>query len=502
MRKNHRIVSRLRVAAALLVLLLFLCACAAADNILTLPENTLDIKEGAFYGDTSLTEVTLPEGILTIGSKAFAYSSVKRIYLPDSLQSITDDAFEGCTATGWGKDNTVGSAFFRAKENLAFEPLSDGYSGDITIWVSDAIVALTQAQVNAFKAENPKYAGMNVTVEPVSEGDTAVMMITDVSAGADIYGFAQDQLARLVAANALAPVPATESASVKALNDDGSVRAASLDGRLYAFPMTSDNGYFLYYDKSVIRDPSTLEGILQACENAGKYFGMEIGSGWSQTAFFFGAGCELSFQTNRNGAIIGMRCTYASEAGVRALKAIIATKKSSAFVNVSQFGAATNLAALVSGTWEANNARNVFGDNFAAAKLPTADGFQLSGYGGYKLLGVKPQTDVNKQMACSALASYLTGENAQLERFNEVYWGPSNKKAQSSQAVREDEALSALAAQLAYCQPQGQIPGAYWDLATSLFRQVASGSLDSADDSQLLATLTSFENNLKAALTN
>ena len=105
-------------------------------------------------------------------------------------------------------------------------------------------------------------------------------------------------------------------------------------------------------------------------------------------------------------------------------------------------------------------------------------------------------------MACSALASYLTGENAQLERFNEVYWGPSNKKAQSSQAVREDEALSALAAQLAYCQPQGQIPGAYWDLATGLFRQVASGSLDSADDSQLLATLTSFENNLKAALTN
>ena len=43
-------------------------------------------------------------------------------------------------------------------------------------------------------------------------------------------------------------------ADVKAANGDGSVEAASIDGKLMAFPMTGGNGYFLYYDSSVISD--------------------------------------------------------------------------------------------------------------------------------------------------------------------------------------------------------------------------------------------------------
>ena len=50
----------------------------------------------AFYGMTRIKDVILPEGIKTIGSKAFANCSVENINLPSSIEFIAEDAFEGC----------------------------------------------------------------------------------------------------------------------------------------------------------------------------------------------------------------------------------------------------------------------------------------------------------------------------------------------------------------------------------------------------------------------
>ena len=138
------------------------------------------------------------------------------------------------------------------------------FSGEIKIWVAENTVDFTKEQVEAFKAAHPEFAGMTVVVEPVGEGDAAGNMITDVEAGADIFGFAQDQLARLVAAGALEEVEPGNAEVVKAENDAGSVGAVTLGDTLYAYPMTSDNGYFLYYDKSIVTDPSDLDAILSA----------------------------------------------------------------------------------------------------------------------------------------------------------------------------------------------------------------------------------------------
>ena len=229
----------------------------------------------------------------------------------------------------------------------SFASAEEGYSGDIKIWVAEATVDFTKEQVEAFKAANPQYANINVIVEPVGEGDAANNVITDVEAAADIFGFAQDQLARMVAADALMDVNPEYMDAVKANNDAGAVAAVTLGETMYAYPMTSDNGYFLYYDKSVVSDPSTLEGILADCEKAGKNFYFEINSGWYQTAFFFGAGCTLTYDTDDTGAIVGINCDYASENGVKALKAMIETAKSPAFANGSSVSAATNIGAIV-----------------------------------------------------------------------------------------------------------------------------------------------------------
>ncbi|MCR4806592.1 MAG: extracellular solute-binding protein [Lachnospiraceae bacterium] len=377
--------------------------------------------------------------------------------------------------------------------------VGDGSAGEIKVWVADAVVDFTAKEIEKFFADNPDYAGYKVTVQAVGEGDAAGNMITDVEAGADIYAFAQDQIARLVVAGALETVNPDVLDKVKSENDEGSIKASTVGNELYAYPLTSDNGYFLYYDKSVVKDPSTLEGIIADCEAAGKNFYMEINSGWYQTAFFFATGCDLSYDTDDSGNFTKANVSYASPEGLTALKAIIGLNESKAFQNGSAMGEATNVGAIIDGTWDSATCQEVFGDNYACAKLPTFKGsdgkdYQMSGFGGFKLLGVKPQTDDDKLAACDALAYYLASGPVQLDRYKEVGWGPSNKEAQASSDVKSDEALSALAEQLAFTIPQGQYPGDYWTLATSLGDSIRNGELTSGtSDDDLMSALEKFQ---------
>ena len=376
---------------------------------------------------------------------------------------------------------------------LSCAALAEGYNGELKIWVAEAAVDFTNAQVEAFKAANPEYADMTVKIEPLGEGDAASNVLTDVEGAADIFGFPQDQLTRLVAAGALEEVEPGNAETVKVENDAGSVAAATLGDTMYAYPLTSDNGYFLYYDKSVVTDPSTLEGILADCEAAGKSFYMEINSGWYQTAFFFGAGCTLTYDSDNEGNLTACNVDYASENGLKALKSMIKLASSPAFVNGSSISNATNVAAIVDGTWDSEAAKELFGDNYAAAKLPTVDGYQMSGFGGFKMLGVKPQEDEAKLAACDALAAWLSSGDVQLARYEALGWGPSNLAAQQSDAVKADVALSALADQLQYTIPQGQYPGDYWSLATGLGDNIIGHKYDGADDEALMTALTEFQ---------
>lgn len=368
-----------------------------------------------------------------------------------------------------------------------------GFDGEIKVWVADAAVEFTRAQIDAFKAANAEYANMTVTVEPMGDDNAAAAMITDVESGADIYGFAQDQLSRLVAAGALEEVAPDNKPLVTAENDAGSVAAATLGDVMYAYPLTSDNGYFLYYDKSVVTDPNTLETIIADCEKAGKGFYMEINSGWYQTAFFFGAGCTLTYDVNNEGSLVACHCDYASENGVKALKAMISVAKSPAFSNASSASNATNIGAIVDGAWDAKAVQEKMGDNYAATKLPTVAGYQMGGFGGFKLLGVKPQTDDAKLAACDALAYYLASGDVQAARYDALQWGPSNLEAQKLDAIQTNAALSALAAQLSHCVGQGQYPNDYWSLATALADSVIAGEYDNYTDEQLLEVLQTFQ---------
>lgn len=378
------------------------------------------------------------------------------------------------------------------------------YDGDIKIWVAEAVVDFTKQKAEEWKATDKAFANVNIIVEPVGEGDAAGNVIKDVEAAGDIYGFAQDQLARLVASGALAPVAGDNAKFVKENNDGGAVSAATMGELVYAYPLTSDNGFFLFYDKSVVKDASTLDGVVKACEDAGKNFYFQINSGWYNVAFFFPAGCEITYDTGSDGSVTGGNVKLATAEGVAAMKSMINLAKSKAFVNGSSIGAATNIGAIVTGTWDVASADALWGkDGYDCCKLPTftlnSKQVQMGGFGGFKLLGVKPQTDSAKLAACHSLAQFLTNADTQKARFEQCSWGPSNLEAQKSDAVKADKALSALAEQLNFTIAQGNYPGDYWTSMEALGDSIIAGDFNNASDTQILDELKKLEETLKNA---
>ena len=291
---------------------------------------------------------------------------------------------------------------------------------DVKVWVAENIVDLTKQQIEDFNASNELGIVINPTVEAVSEADAATQMVTDVEAGGDIFCFAQDQFARLVQAGALMQLGAGASEFVRTNNDAGTVAAATSGDAIYAYPLTADNGYFMYYDKSVIpeEDVDSLEKLIADCEAAQKYFAFEMQtSAWYLASFFFGTGCVSEWTTDDDGNFISVHDTFNSPAGLIAVKGM--KKLVDSPFHVSAGGAdqfANNAAILVSGTWDYSAVSAILGENMGVADLPSfeVDGTQyhLGSYNGCKLLGVKPQTDAMKGAALHQLAQYLTGEKA------------------------------------------------------------------------------------------
>ena len=396
--------------------------------------------------------------------------------------------------------------------------IDDAGTYSIKVWVDDKIVDLTRTQIQSFAQESMGKYTINATVEPQSEGTAASSMLQDVQSGADIFVFAQDQLSRLKVAGAVSKLTGNYDNFIRKNNSEGSVKAASIDGTgetVYAFPITSDNGYFLYYDKRVIpdEDAKDMSKILADCKSANKKLNFEARSNGFYAASYFLAKktqdgdplCKSVWTFNElTASFTGYEDTFDADGDHKGLIAAKGIKVLDDTSLVATNSLASKLgdtaAAVVSGIWEYDVAKNRLKENLGCAELPyyTVDGesYHLGSFDGYKLMGVKPQTDSKKASVCRKLARYLTGEACQTERFNEVSWGPTNIKASQKDSIATHPGLAALNKQHLYATQQGQCPGA-WFVALAAATKAMKNN---ATDDELKKVLTNYKNGLSDLL--
>ncbi len=75
---------------------LLLCP-SGKEGTFTLPRRTTEIAESAFKGCKKITELVLPSGLTTIGSKAFSGMNLTTVELPAELVNLSPDAFAYCS---------------------------------------------------------------------------------------------------------------------------------------------------------------------------------------------------------------------------------------------------------------------------------------------------------------------------------------------------------------------------------------------------------------------
>ncbi len=410
---------------------------------------------------------------------------------------------------------------------------SSDYDYDITLWVGEGTQQLTYDMIDAFNEADESVNGgykLKATVEVQSESSAAGNAISKPSSCADIFCIAQDQLARVVYSQ-LTTAPNTASTNfINDTMDSESIDAAKIGGKLQAFPLTRDNGIFMYYDKSVItnsEDLTDLATLVKDCEDAKENFSMNLtnNGAWYAASFFYAVGCYSEWTTDESGVFTGYQDniyvtsdnlsqkSYATSSdiglgqiavqGMSILLGSTAYDKSS---DASCLTAGTRSAVYVSGIWDYNAAKSALGSNLGIAPLPSFkvgdNTYQLKSYMGSKLLCVKPQTDAYKASALQYLARYLTGETCQTQRYNEVGWGPSNTNAAA--AATGSEALNVLKSEISNGQttPQGQYPTNWWTalalVAGNTYDAVKNGG--TLNDSTVNSWLSTYDNTLSTLL--
>ena len=363
----------------------------------------------------------------------------------------------------------------------------------LTVWGAEEDQNLLKELTDKFQE---KYADQkfDIQIGVESESTAKDTILTDVEAGADVYAFADDQLPDLVKAGALLKLDDYAEAlqladttldDVKAANVEGAIDAATIDGSLYAFPRAADNGYFLYYDSSVIseEDAASWDSLLEAADKAGKKVGMTLASGWYNASFFYGAGFTTGLNDDGTTTMDWNGTSADGYTGVDVVKGMLDITSNPAFMAVADGDmsnqlASGNLAACVSGTWDAESVKEALGDNMGVAALPTVNiggtEGQMKSFVGSKAIGVNPNAE-NMQVAMS-LAAFLAGENAQKDHYDMRNILPTNINI----AIADDPiatAVTKVMTDTSIMQPLVSTMGNYWSPAENMGKALVAGEI-------------------------
>ncbi|MDD4311955.1 MAG: extracellular solute-binding protein [Eubacteriales bacterium] len=367
----------------------------------------------------------------------------------------------------------------------------------LTLWGSELpeFQAALRVMADNFIKEYADEVNITINLGAQSESTAKDTILLDISAAADVFYYADDQTGELVNAGALQPVESVDA--VTAANGGataGAVQAATVGGKLYAYPAMGGNGYFLYYDKQYVtaEQAGSWAGLLAAAKAAGKQVTMQLNSGWYLYGFFKGAGFTCSLGEDKTSTV----CDWAGAGGTDVLQAILNITADKGFINLDDAAFVTGvqegtIIAGVNGSWNAGTVQTTWGDNYATAKLPTftlnGAEVQMGSFDGYKLVGVNAYS-ANVGWAMR-LAEWLTNEQNQIYLYEATNGSavPSNVNAASSESVQANPVVAALAAQSQFASAQSlSVGGNYWTPTETLGNILANGNPDGTALQQLL----------------
>ena len=361
-----------------------------------------------------------------------------------------------------------------------------------------------ETKVNEFLREQHLDTKYTVSMYELGEGDVN-SKVTDWTAGPDIYAYASDQTLGLVGKGALAKVPETYANAMKTALGNEAMGAAKVGTSYYGYPYAGDNGYFLYYNKSVFTDATKLEkltDVVSVCQAAKLKLSYKLADTFFSTGLMFSFGARYNVELSADAkSIEAITADFNTEKGVKAIKAmkdiinnegIDTTKEGQKAPTV-----ANGLGACVDGGWNASNYKEALGADYGCCKLPTVtvgdDTVNLGSFLGYKLYGVNPSrtgTTTEKLSDLHKLANFLISKDVQEKRFDDLTIVPTNAEVKAMSKVQETPHVKALADQSAFAVAQTIVPGHVWDETSNPYASLLANP--TATDEEIQAYANSY----------
>lgn len=405
----------------------------------------------------------------------------------ETTPATTDPATDGTQAATQGTSTTFvpWSAEDIADLGANIQKEADGNKITLKVWQPEAAQDVFKAQVADFIEIFKDYAEIEIEVAIQGEGDAGANLLSDPNTAADVFGFASDQIMKIAKPGAVAEVLFPNE--VTSMNTPASIAAATYDGKLVAYPEVGDNSYFLCYDKRLVTDEQakSLEAIFEACKANDKRFIMDAGNGYFSCMFLYTGGLvtegvEADGETQKFNDYNIDDVTASVQAFAKLFQTYKANFESNTTSTVVDGFKNGTTAAGVIGSWDIASAKAALGENAGFAILPTINingkDTQIINMFGYKFIGVNSQSKF--PYTAQALAYYLSNEECQQERAEQLEWGPSNINVANSDFVKNSESMSAILAQSEYSVPQTIIVGTFWDPCAALGTYMTEASND------------------------
>lgn len=373
------------------------------------------------------------------------------------------------------KDTEVAAA--TEKEATAED---EAWEGDLTVWSpqEDQDTNWLQDQCEAFAAEHPNWK-INFNYGVCPEGEAKDNVTKDVEAAADVYMLANDNIPDLVSAGALSELGGDYLGYVTSTNSDSILASVTYNDSVVAFPFTP-NTWFMYYDKSVFSedDVKNFDTMLEKAGEAGKKVSFKLTDSWYIEAFYVANGCTLFGDGTDTDAGID----FGGDKAAAVTEYLVDLAANPNFLvdadGSGLAGLGDSVAALFSGTWDAEAVKEKLGDNMGVAALPTVtiDGKegQMKSFIGSKAIGVNPNAE-NQQVAMS-LAAYLAGEKAQTAHYEMRNLLPSNINI----SLADDPIATAVTnvmTDTSIMQPLCKEMSNYWSPAENMGKNIQSGEV-------------------------
>lgn len=367
----------------------------------------------------------------------------------------------------------------------------------LSVWCSSDSIPMMTEMAEEFRKLHGDEAEFSIIISAEEEISCKETVLANPRVAADVYIFAADQFGELMRNHALLEVTLNTEEIIKANGgrDAGAIRSACEEDKLYAYPVTASNGYFLYYNSEYLTesDVQSFDGMLDAAAKNGKKIAMDFTSGWYIYSFFKGAGLDVEMTEDGLGNVCNWNAVDTRYKGIDVAQAMLDIAGHQGFLCCSNDDELIKgiengtIVAAVSGTWNAAKIEAALGEHYAATKLPTytvaGEQVQMCSFAGYKLAGVSAYTKSPRW--AMMFAEWITNEENQLKRFEAYGEGPSNVNAAADPRVQKAPAIAALGRQSEYGFLQN-VAECYWTPTYVFGVTIAAGNPDRKDLQQLL----------------